>query len=73
MSEFKFTQSVRDPIHNWIPFTEREKRVIDCPLVQRLKYVGQLTGIYQVFPGGVHNRFIHSLGAMHIAGKYASH
>ena len=64
---------LRDPIHKWIQFSPEEKQVIDTPLVQRLRWVSQLTGTDQVFPGGTNNRFSHSLGAMHLAGKYMKH
>ncbi len=68
-----YTQSIQDPIYGSIPFSASEKAIIDSPLFQRLRFVGQLTGASQVFPGGVHTRFSHSLGAMHIAGLYATH
>jgi hypothetical protein len=38
--------------------------------MQRLRWIAQLTSADHVFPGGTHNRFIHSLGAMHLAGMY---
>lgn len=60
---------IRDPIHRTISFSEREKRVIDHPLVQRLRYVRQLGLSYTVYPGATHDRFTHALGAMHVAGR----
>ncbi|MEK7452171.1 MAG: HD domain-containing protein, partial [Patescibacteria group bacterium] len=66
MSEFE----LRDPIHKRITFNAFEKSVIDHPFFQRLRFIGQL-GFLQsyVYPGGVHNRFEHCLGAMHVAGR----
>jgi HD superfamily phosphohydrolase len=61
---------VRDPVHKWIQFSPEEKKIIDSPLVQRLRWIAQLTCTNQVFPGGTNDRFSHSLGAMHLAGKY---
>ena len=52
--------------------TKEEMQIIDCPLFQRLNWVSQLS-CKQIFPGGVHTRFIHSLGAMKLAGQYMSH
>ncbi|GIX49177.1 MAG: hypothetical protein KatS3mg131_3388 [Candidatus Tectimicrobiota bacterium] len=71
-----------DPIHEYIPFTvpcEREggarevaeKDFIDSPWVQRLRYIYQLQSARWVFPGAEHSRFQHSLGAMHVAGRFA--
>jgi len=71
-----------DPIHEYMPFTvpmERtpgareitEKDLIDAPWVQRLRYINQLQSARWVFPGAEHSRFQHSLGAMHVAGRFA--
>ena len=56
-------------MHGYIRITEVEKEVIDSPFVQRLRRVHQLAGSYLVYPGAVHTRFEHVIGAMHIAGK----
>jgi len=66
MAEFE----LRDPIHKRITFNAFEKSVIDHPFFQRLRFISQL-GFLQsyVYPGGVHNRFEHCLGAMHVAGR----
>lgn len=61
---------IRDPVHSWIEYSDTEMDLIDSPLVQRLRWVSQLTGAQQVFPGGTNTRFIHSLGVMHLSGKY---
>jgi hypothetical protein len=60
---------IRDPIHRTVTFSEREKRVIDHPFIQRLRYVRQLGLTYFVYPGALHDRFSHALGAMHVAGR----
>lgn len=65
--------AIRDPIHEWIKCSPAEKEVINSPLVQRLKWVMQLSLVNQVFNGGTHSRFSHSLGAMKIAGEYMKH
>lgn len=64
--------AIRDPVHNWIKYSKAEMKIIDSPLFQRLNWVSQLS-CKQIFPGGVHTRFLHSLGAMKLAGKYMSH
>src|SRR5574342_5360 len=69
-----------DPIYGYIQFTvpaesrsdERtEKDLIDTPLLQRLRKVHQLQSSFWVFPSGEHSRFQHSLGTMHMAGRFA--
>ncbi len=61
---------LRDPIHKRIPFSEFERGIIDHPFFQRLRFISQL-GFLQsyVYPGAVHDRFTHALGAMHVAGR----
>ena len=58
---------VRDPVHDFILFNDFEKRLINSPPVQRLKYIQQLALTYEVYPGGTHSRFEHSLGTMELA------
>ena len=70
---------VADPIHHYIPFTvpygERdeltEKDLIDSPWVQRLRYINQLQSARWVYPSAEHSRFVHSLGTLHVAGRFA--
>ncbi len=74
---------IADPIHEYISFTvpysttdrsERtEKDLIDSPWVQRLRYIYQLQSARWVYPSAEHSRFVHSLGTMHVAGRFARH
>ncbi len=63
---------LRDPVHGAIPVGQGELAVIDTPLFQRLRHVKQLGFGEYVFPGAVHHRYLHSIGAMHIAGEVAT-
>lgn len=45
--------------------------MIDHPYFQRLRYIKQLAFVSFVYPGAVHDRFSHSVGAMHVAGRMA--
>lgn len=60
---------LRDPVHGAIPVYAGELAIIDTPLFQRLRGVRQLGFGEHVFPGAVHHRYLHSIGAMHVAGQ----
>jgi hypothetical protein len=60
---------VRDPLHGDIRVTRLEKRLIDTSAFQRLRRVRQLAMVDLVYPGAVHNRFLHSLGTLHICSE----
>lgn len=61
---------LRDPIHKRITFNEFERGIIDHLFFQRLRFISQLGFIQAyVYPGAVHDRFSHALGAMHVAGR----
>jgi hypothetical protein len=70
-----------DPVHGYISFTtprpsvaERtEKDLIDTVWMQRLRQIYQLQSARWVYPSAEHSRFQHSLGAMHLAGRFARH
>ncbi|MCK5594690.1 HD domain-containing protein [bacterium] len=73
---------ISDPIHNYIKFTSpteenkteiTERDIIDNPWVQRLRRIHQLQSAFWVFPSAEHSRFQHSLGTMHVAGRFALH
>ena len=53
--------------------TELEVEVVNHPAFQRLRRTRQLGFAHLVFPGGVHTRFEHSIGAVHIAERIISH
>lgn len=59
---------IRDPVHGSIDIPPNVEAVIDSPVFQRLRSIKQLGFGEFSFPGGTHNRFIHSVGAHHLAG-----
>ena len=65
----KYLHEVRDPIHGFIHFDNLEKRLIDSWPVQRLRSIHHLAMTYQVYPGGTHRRFEHSLGVMEMSSR----
>jgi len=70
---------IADPIHQYILYTRpdgapgeaTEQDLIDSAWMQRLRRVPQLQSARWVFPAAEHSRFQHSLGAMHLAGRFA--
>ncbi len=65
----KLTHEIRDPIHVFIKLSSEERKVLDSPPFQRLRYIHQLALTYLVYPGATHNRFEHSLGVMELASR----
>lgn len=59
---------IRDPIHGSIELTDAESLILDSRVYQRLRQIKQLGFAEFSFPGATHNRFLHSIGATHIAG-----
>jgi hypothetical protein len=60
---------VNDPVYGFIRFQEPEvQRVIDHPWFQRLRAIRQMGMASLVYPGAVHSRFQHSMGACHLMG-----
>ncbi len=60
---------VRDPLHGAIQVLGGEEAVVDHPFVQRLRGIKQMGFSELPFPGAVHTRYAHSLGAMELAGR----
>jgi len=61
---------INDPVYGFIRFPEPELiRVIDHPWFQRLRNIKQMGLAQLVYPGAVHTRLAHSLGACHLMGK----
>ncbi len=58
---------IRDPIYGFIKPSDKELKIIDTFLLQRLRRIKQLALAYLVYPGATHTRFDHSLGVYHVA------
>ncbi len=58
---------ITDPVHGDIFLTKLEVAVIDSRPFQRLRRVHQLGNTHYVYPGAVHTRFSHCLGALSVA------
>lgn len=61
---------LRCPIHKRIKFDEEERKIIDHPFMQRLRFISQLSFLQSyVYPGAKHDRFMHCIGSMHVARR----
>ena len=60
---------VLDPIHGSIELNPAEVAVLDSAAYQRLRSIKQLGFSEFSFPGATHNRYLHSLGVCHLAGR----
>jgi uncharacterized protein len=61
---------LNDPIYGFISVPDPLLlRIIDHPWFQRLRYIKQLGLGHLVYPGALHTRFHHALGAMHLMGE----
>ncbi|MFD2144920.1 HD domain-containing protein [Mucilaginibacter antarcticus] len=58
---------INDPVYGFISIpTELVFDLIEHPYFQRLRYIKQLGMTHLVYPGALHTRFHHALGAMHL-------
>jgi len=58
---------IRDPVHGFVLLNEWERDLIKHSVFQRLRRIRQLAWTDMVYPGGMHTRFEHTLGVMHVA------
>ena len=60
---------IRDEVHRDVLVPAAHASILDTREFQRLRYIKQLATCEFVFPSATHNRFAHSLGAYHLAGR----
>lgn len=60
---------VRDPLYGLIEYDDKEERIMNTHLFQRLRGIKQLALANFVYPGAHHTRFEHSIGVMHLCGR----
>lgn len=58
---------IRDPIHNFVTLEDEFAKIVDTPVLQRLRGIRQLALANHVYPGALHTRFDHTLGVTHVA------
>jgi uncharacterized protein len=62
-----FQKIINDPVHGFITIDDDLiLQIINHPYFQRLRRIKQMAMAHLVYPGAVHTRFQHSLGAYHL-------
>ncbi len=65
-----FRKFINDPVHGFITINDPLiYEIISHPWVQRLRRINQMAMSYLVYPGAVHSRLHHALGAYHLMGN----
>lgn len=71
--EIVFENYILDNVHGFIGLTFMEDKIERLPIFKRLQDISQLGLVKRIFPGALHNRYIHSLGVMHVIDQMALH
>lgn len=74
-NQYKITivDHILDNIYGQVGLTKLEKEIERLSIFKRLHDISQLGLTNIVFPCALHNRYVHSIGVMHMAGEMASH
>ena len=62
-------KEINDALWGTISLSPIEVAVLDSPLLQRLRFLRQMGAAHWVYPGAVHTRFEHALGALHLTDR----
>lgn len=69
MSAGRNRKIINDPVHGFITFDDHLiSSIVAHPWYQRLRRIHQMAFAHLVYPGAVHSRLLHSLGAYHLMG-----
>jgi HD superfamily phosphohydrolase len=63
-------KAIKDNVWGMLDFSAHEMRLIDSPLLQRMRGIHQLGLSYLTYPSAEHTRFIHSLGMAHVVSRF---
>lgn len=61
-------KKIKDPLYGYVEIEEWLMIYVDTPEFQRLRNIRQ-TGYASLYPGALHNRFVHSLGVYYLGNK----
>ena len=65
-------KKIRDALTGTFVLHPWEINILDLPMVQRLRRIGQTALAYLTYPSTTHNRFQHTLGVTNIVNKLAT-
>lgn len=71
--KIEFINYLLDNVYGFIGLTEVENEIEQLPVFKRLKNISQLGLTSRIFPCAVHDRYVHSLGVMHVVDQMALH
>ncbi len=63
---------IADPVHGTVGLSKFETGILDTAAFQRLRSIKQLGLAHYVYPGADFSRFSHSVGVLHVTGKFLS-
>lgn len=58
-------KEINDALWGTVSLSQVEVAVLDSPLMQRLRFQRMMGAAHWVYPGAVHTRFEHAIGALH--------
>jgi HD superfamily phosphohydrolase len=64
---------IYDAVYGYVELDEREFRLVNTAIFQRLHWIKQLGPLHIVFPSAQHSRFSHTIGVFYIARKMIQH
>jgi HD superfamily phosphohydrolase len=64
------TKVIKDNVWGMIELDESAIRLLDCPIIQRLRRIRQLGFSYLIYPSAEHSRFVHSLGMLGVIARF---
>lgn len=64
------TKVIKDNVWGMIELDEPAIRLLDCPILQRLRRIRQLGFSYLIYPSAEHSRFVHSLGMFGVISRF---
>lgn len=71
--ELKIADHILDNVYGHIGITFVERKLERLPLFKRLHNISQLGFTNLIFPCALHNRYVHSIGVMHMASEMVRH
>ena len=61
---------IKDGVWGMIEVSASHLRLLDCPILQRLRTIHQLGFSYLTYPSAEHSRFAHSLGMFSVVSRF---